>query len=391
MAQVGSDSNVTKVMDNYHIAQSLTGMANPQYMPMYSSTAREALYPRPSMSQTYPQLDTKPTWAMPYSEQSSSIQTYGLDQAPAYLPGTAPMSNAEIFPASHRWNYPAARPPQQTPNAFYDSCYDPQGLPCLPPTDWSNFSVAEPPSPMSMSSLRATLPERPHPRATSGAVPQRQLPFPQPSSAPTSRNVLDNIHDQRLRSGQTGVTSHIGSSVVYAKPPPQPPWHPSNATQAVEATSTDDGTSANDPAPVEAALNFLAATALDGSTGTTTNASQLELNFTTSSLFEAMPAPARNAPYSNFRENRTDSQSSIKRHDSQTSLYSFRPSKSSNRSSTSSDDTDERTLVNGRRYIPLTPLQPQPSTAAESLQREPFDNRNVPAHRSSMSKLSTSF
>lgn len=390
MVQVGSDSNVSKVMDNFHIAQSLTGMANPQYMPMYPSTGRETLYPRPLTSQTHLQLDTKPAWAGSYSDDSSPIETYGLEQAPTYLQGSATMSNVEMFPPSHRWTYPAARPAHQTPNAYYDSCYTPNGLPCLPQTDWSSFSVAEPPSPMSMSSLRATLPERPHPRVASAAVPQRQLPFPQPSAAPTSRNVLDNIADQRLRAGQAGGTSHTGNGAVYTRPPV--PWQSSNPTPAVEATPVDAGISAHDVAPVGTALNFLAATALDGNNGATTSASHLELNFTTSSLLEAMTAPTLNAPsYSNFRETRTHSQASVKRQDSQAGSYSFRPNSYSKRSSTSSDDSDERTLVSGRRYTPLTPLQPQPSAVAESLQRESFDNRSAPVHRSSMSKLSTSF
>ncbi|KAH7390911.1 hypothetical protein DE146DRAFT_147414 [Phaeosphaeria sp. MPI-PUGE-AT-0046c] len=392
--RVGSDSNVTKVMDNYHIAQSLTGMANPDYMPMFSPTARDSLYPRPLLSQTYPPLDTKPTWAMPYSEESSPIETYGLDQASTYLPEPASMSAVEMFPPSYRWTYPAARPPQQTPNAFYGNCFTPHGLPCLPPTDLSSFPIAEPPSPMSMSSLRATLPEKPHPRqlrVSSGVVPQRQLPFPQPSSAQTSRNVLDSLQDQRLRAGQTGVASHIGSTAVYAKP--SLPWHPSNATHAVavESTPIDAETSAQDSAPVQGVLNFLAATAIDGSTAATTNAPQLELNFTTPTLLEAITAPTKTSPYSNFRENRAYSQSTVKRRGSQAGSYSFRPSDSSKRSSTSSDDTEERTLTSGRRYTPLTPLQPQPSTTPESLQREPFDKRSTPLHRGSMSKLNTSF
>lgn len=392
MAQVGSDSNVTKVMDNYHIAQTMTGMASPHYMPMYSSPARNAPYSRPSMNQSYPQLDTKPTWTMPYAEESSPIEAYGLDQTPAYVSGAASMPSVDMFPPSYRWTYPATRPPQQTPNAFYDNCYAPNGLPCLPQTDLSSFSGAEPPSPMNMSSLRATLPERPHPRQlriSSGVVPQRQLPFPQPSSAPSSRNVLDNLQDQRLRSSQAGITSPMSSHTVYAKP--SLPWHSSTATHAIEATSIDSETSAQDSAPVEGSLDFLSAAANDGNIAATSTAPQPELNFTTSSLLDAMTAPTLTSPYSNFRENRAYSQSSARRHDSQAASYSFRPSSSSKRSSSSSDDTEERNLVSGRRYTPLTPLQAQPSTASEGLQCESFDNRSTPVHRGSMSKLNTSF
>jgi hypothetical protein len=388
------------------MAQSLTNLANSDgVVPMYSTVAIEPTYSRPVTSPTYPPLDSKPvypsTWTVPYSEDTSPTENYGTEQSTSYLSSAAPITNMNInmnmYGRPHRWTYPPSRQSRQTPNFYNDqnTSYTPHGLPyTYPPTTRTNARTSEPHSPMNMSSLRLTLPERPHPRksrVTEGAVPRRQLPIPQPSPAQNSRNTLDSLQDQRLRYSQAGNTSSAGTIARDVKP--QPIWGSGCDDQINQCTAMPTNASTRMPAPTEDALRFLATAAADCNAGATSSAPQIELNFTSSSLLEAMTASAPTPQYSNFRENRTLSQSSASNafQDLQTCSYGFNSDNASKRGSTGGEDSEDCKLVDGRQYTPLTHLQPQTSRVPESLQRDIFSNRSIPLHRASLGNLNTSF
>jgi hypothetical protein len=390
-------------MDNIQIARSLTSLANSDGMvPMYSTVANEPTYPRPVTSPTYSQLDSKPvypsTWTVPYSEDTSPTESYGTGQSTPYLSGPAPITNTNMnmnmYGRPHRWTYPPSRQSRQTPSFYNDqnASYSHHGLSyTYPPPVRTNAKTSEPHSPMNMSSLRLSLPDRPHPRksrVTEGAVPRRQLPIPQPSPAQNSRNTLDSLQDQRLRYAQAGNASSAGAIARDVKP--QPIW---SDNQINQCTTLSTNASTQMPAPTEDALRFLATAAADCTAGATNSTSQIELNFTSSSLLEAMTASAPTTQYSNFRENRTLSQSSASNafHDLQTCSYGFNSDNASKRGSTGGEDSEDCKLVNGRQYTPLTHLQPQTSRVSESLQRDMFSNRSIPLHRASLGDLNTSF
>jgi hypothetical protein len=384
-------------MDHLHIAQSLTGMAHSNgVMPIYPATPNSPTYSRLT-SLTYPQLDTKPTYPStltvpPYSEDMSPVENYGLDQSAAYLSDSVAMSHPNMYATSCRWTYPPSRPYQQATSMYYDQqpSYATHGMPYTSSSNTRNTTMNEPTSPMNMSSLHLTLPERPHPRRYPVAAPRRQLPAPQPSPTQTSRNALDNLQDQRLRSGQANSTSSMSTGTTFIKPPS---WSSSSGNQVSASTATPIDTSTLLPTTTDGALNFLATAAIGDDTNTMGTARQFELNFTSSPPIDGITASVPTAPYSNFRASRSYRQPStqVSRHDSQTSLYSLAPNKPTKRDSLHEDDSEDCKLVNGSRYTPLTHLQPQNPSTPESLQRESFENRNVPLHRSSMGNLNATF
>jgi hypothetical protein len=376
-------------MDTLHIAHSLTGMANSNgLMPIYPATPNSPTYTRAMTTSTYPS-----TWSVPYSEHTSPVENYGLDQPAGYLSDAAPMTNASMYGTSYnRSTYPPSRPRHQATSMYYDQqpSYPTHGLPYTHPSDTRSNPINEPLSPLNMSSLQMTLPERPHPRQsrmTEGVAPRRQLPIPQPSPAQASRNALDNLQDQRLRSSQANSTSSVGTGTTFIKPPS---WSSGgdNHISASSTTPVDGSTHASTTAG--GALNFLATAAIEDNT---TTMPHFEYDFNSSSLMDGITASAPIAPYSNFRESRPYRQSStqVTRHDSQTSLYSLAPNKTSKRDTLDGEDSEDFKLVNGRRYTPLTHLQPQTPSAPKSLQRESYDHRNIPLHRSSMDTLNATF
>ena len=370
-------------------------------MPIYPAATNNQMYARPMTSQTYPPLDTKSmyssSWTVPYSEDTSPVETYGLENSAAYLPNPTPMTSNSMYGTSYRWTHPTSKRLQHGANTYYDqdSSYTPHGLPYVQTSNIRTSAASEALSPLNMSSLSLTLPERPHPRQyamTDSAAPQRQLPMPQPSPAQTSRNVVDQLQDQRLRSGQVNASS-AGSGATFAKP--LLPWSADSDSQAnaTAAAATSSGISTQLTTATDGALNYLAAvSSMVGDTSAAGTPSQIQLNYSSSSLLEAMNAPAPATTYSTFREHRPQGTPSVRlpRHSSQTSLYTFNADSTSKPSSLGEDSSC--TLVNGQCYTPL-PHQPQQqvSSGAESLQRESFDNRNVPLHRSSMGDLNSSF
>jgi hypothetical protein len=389
---------------NDYMAHSLTGLANSNngMMPTYPAATNNQMYARPMTNHTYPQLDTKSLyssgWSVPYSEDTSPIDTYGLEQTAAYLPNSTPMTtNGGMYGPSCRWTHPSSKPLHQGSNAYYnqDGSYSNHGLPYMQSDNLRNPVTSEALSPLNMSSLSLTLPARPHPRQynmTDGTAVQRQLPMPLPSPAQASRNVVDQLQNQRLRSGQAATASSAGASAgaMFAKS--TLPWGTDvDGTAAANAT-TSSGAPSQMPTTSEGTLNYLTATSLPGDASSAATASQLQLNFSSSSLLDGLSAPAPATTYSTFREHRPQGAASthLNRHSSQTSLYAYNSDNGQKRNSLG--DSNNCTLVNGQRYTPLPhQQQQQASSSVESLQRESFENRTVPLHRSSMGNLNSSF
>jgi hypothetical protein len=378
------------------MTHSLTGMANANgMMPIYPAAAHNPMYSRPMTAQPhqFPQLETKPmchsAWTLPYSEDTSPVDSYTLEQPGAYLP------NPAMYGSSNRWTHPTTKSLHHGhgQGAYYDpdSSYSAHSLPYLHSNNIRSTTASEALSPLNMSSLQLTLPERPHPRQYhDSAAPQRQLPIPQPSPAQTSRNVVDQMQDQRLRSGQAMGPSSVNSGATFAKP--LLPWSldSDNAMNMSQGTSAEGSTLL--PTTTDGNMNYLAATSSTDDTNVTSTAA-IQLNFSTSSLLDAMNPSAPASTYSNFRESRrTDSSSALMaRQSSQSNLYSFNPDNTGKRHSLGGEGSSEGTLVSGHRYTPLAHSQSQASPHLESLQRESFENRNNPLHRVSMSNLNSSF
>ncbi|CAO2658011.1 Nn.00g072710.m01.CDS01 [Neocucurbitaria sp. VM-36] len=393
--RVGSD-NVHKVMDNLNIAHSLTSLATGNRMvPLYS--ANTSLYSRPISAHQYPPLDTKPvyppTWTVPYSEDTSPIDTYNLDQPGTYLTNTTPLNNTNMYAQPCRWTHPVTKPLHQETGAYVDqgSPYPTNGLPYIQTNLRS--TATEPLSPLNMSSLQLSLPERPRARplhASEGTAPQRQLPIPQPNPAQTSRNVVDQLQDQRLRSAQANNASAMSTGASFAKP--LLPWSPAdgdnqiNASEATPPTGTLSITS-------ETAIGYLPTTSIADEVITASAPPQINFNFSTSNLLEAMNAPAPTSTYSNFRDFRTPQPkaSQMERHNSQNNVYSFNSDHTLKRHSLGGETSNDYMLVGGHRYTPLGRSQPLISTFADSLHEESLDDRNIPLHRASMSNLHGSF
>jgi hypothetical protein len=359
-------------------------------MPICSISASEPTYARPGTSQSYPPLNTKSmypsTWTtVPYPEEASPAEPYGLEQPTSYMSNDNPVTNSSLYEPSCRWTYPTSRPFQQATNVYYDQdpYFNIHGMPYTP--NKSRVTVtSEPHSPMNMSSLNLSLPSRPHPRqycATDGVA--RQLPFPQQNPAQTSRNAVDNLQDQRLRSSQ-------GSSTSFMRP--LQPWNSNSESLSNVTTTAPVDNSTIVVTTEESALSFLATTAIESDTCVNGTVTSPELNFS-SSLLETITAPAPNSKYSNFRESRAQGRQPghITRHDSQTKLYSYNAENTSKCDSLCEENSNDRKLVNGRQYVPLAHQQAQGSSIPKSLQRESFEDRNSTLQCASMGSLNTSF
>jgi hypothetical protein len=171
------------------------------------------------------------------------------------------------------------------------------------------------------------------------------------------------------------------------------PWNPNTESLVSSTTATSITNSVLAPPAIDGALEMLAATAIEGDAGTTGTSTSPELNFSTSTLLEAMTASAPSNKYSNFRENRSQGITSgqLTREDSHTNLYSYNTFNSMNRNVLGDEGSDDCKLVNGRQYVPLAHQPMQGSSMPESLQRDSFQKRNGPMQRASMRSLNTSF
>jgi hypothetical protein len=381
-------------MDDRNMAYSLSGMASAHnMMSIYSTGDNSAVYPRPMSAQQYQQHDTKPMyssgWTIPYSEDTSPVDAYNLEQSPTYIPQSTAVANTNMYPPSYRWAQPTAKSLQQG-GTYFD-----QDLHCTHTNSRPATSSDISPLNTGLSSLHLSLPQRPHPRhpfSLDSGVPQRQLPMPQPSPAQTNRNIVDQMQNARLRSAQAISTSTMDSRASFAKP--LLPWTADsenhiNASGAGPAVAFSQAISPAMSDNAESRMSYLLNTTstVDDAT-TTTTTSQLELSFNTAGLLDTMNAPA-SAPatnYSYIRENRQ-----MARPSSQTNLYSYSPISSSKRNSLSGESTSDCALVSGHRYTPLSHSQSQSSPGNHSLHRESCQIRNVQLHRTSMENLNSTY
>ncbi|KAF2623007.1 hypothetical protein BU25DRAFT_479570 [Macroventuria anomochaeta] len=417
--RVGSD-HVHKVMDNFNMVQSLADMASAHdMMPLYSAggngpynrSMQSHPYPQLDTKYAYPRLDTKPAytseWTGPYGEDTSPIDTYSFDQSPTYLPGPTTPAGSNMCGPSYRWTHTPTRSRQPTTSYYsdYGHSYISNSLPYLQ-TDMSPSAATEPISPLNMSSLQLTLPERPRQRQLQPTevplTPRRRLPAPQPNPNHGLHHALDQQQGQRLRSSQTiatpsfsNVTQSYTNTESFAKP--LMPWSASNENLMNAVNESTTGAMAPPvtvPAPTNATDTspafFPTGTSADVISSTTDTAPSNELNFGTLPLLDPSTMTAPTPPaYSNFRESRDLSASTttpISRNNSSSSLYTF---DGASRRPSFAGDGPSGNLVSGHRYTPLS--QPTDTPNMENLTRESFETRNIPLHRALTSDLNSSF
>ncbi|KAH8728433.1 hypothetical protein GQ44DRAFT_47266 [Phaeosphaeriaceae sp. PMI808] len=399
--RVGSD-NVHKVMSSYHQAHTSTetGSSNGS-IPISPAMTNNAIHSRSLTSQTYPHNDNRsmyPTaWSVPYAEDTSPVETFGLDQA--YLPNpnltanTSTLATTSMYSPHDRWNTHNSKLFNRGTNTCYDqsASYSANCPPYMQNSSVRATATNEVASPLSLVSLRMALPERQCPRQyplTDSLAPQRQLPMPQSSQTQTSRNAVDQLQDERLRSRPSINTSHgVASTAVMKK---RLSW----STDGDEAMPTPKsvGITTQLLATTDASLPYAGPVMSIGDVMETTGNEEHPLSFSSSSLVDSMTASVPASTYSNFRETRIQGSPSTQmaRHDSQTNLYSFNPDSVSKRKSYNSESSNDCKLVGGHQYQPLIQTQPQCLSSVEILQRESFENRNVPL-RVSMRPLNSSF
>lgn len=383
---------------------------------MYNA-GTSSVYQRPLSATPYHQIDAKAgvypqTWTVPCPEETSPVETYPLGQSTTYVSNPNTLGN--VYNQSYRWNQSNQRSALQSGATEYleqdaSTPYATHGMPFIQTSNIRTTTGAEALSPLNMTSIQSalpiSLPAEAHPRqlqTIDGTVPQRHLPMPQPSPAQSTRNTVDLLQDQRLRSTQA-----VNLTGAYSQKPALT-WSgeaigsDTQSTTSSEASSADviTPTSTSGPVTGKVADSILDYTSTTSSiiskdlTASTSTPSQL--NFSTSTLLESMPAPTTSVTYSNFRNyalptsTSSDSLSILARQPSQSSLYSFSPDSAAKRNSLG--PSNEAALVSGQRYTPLgQPAAPQQSARMDTLRRESFESRNVPIQPTSMGHLNRSF
>ncbi|UPX13118.1 uncharacterized protein EKO05_0003644 [Ascochyta rabiei] len=394
------------------MAQSLASMASAQDMvplypangnPSYHRTMQSQQYPQLEYKSRYPQLiETKPTynseWSVAYGEDTSPVESYSLDQSLTYplAPTAAAASNLDGSP--YRWTHPTSRSMQSQANYYSD-----YGHSCIigglsyPQSNFQPPAPAEPTSPLNMSSLQLTLPERPRQRQSQPTeiplAPRRRLPAPQPRPSHGLHHALDQQQDQRLRSSQTVATPSFNNVTPSLMSPPSfnrslLPWTTANENlmNVVNETTTTATAPTTALAPADTAdtsSSFVCTPSADITATSTGSAPPTELNFSTSLLLDPSTMSAPTPPaYSNFRESRDPSKPSTTQlpcNNSTTNLYTYdggtrRPSFPDNESSSN--------LVSGHPYTPLNQTTNVP--AMENMMSKSFERRNL------LSKLASS-
>ncbi|KAF2735728.1 hypothetical protein EJ04DRAFT_551756 [Polyplosphaeria fusca] len=387
-------------------------------MPIYNAAASKG-YSRTFSTGHYPQIDNRSTfasqtWAVPYTEDTSPVEVYGLDQSAAYIPSQNTMTN--VYGDSYRWGVTHQRALHGAGSVYVPPDYTPSSFPYLS-TPNMRSTVISPNESMcglnNMSLLHSNLPttspteRRLHPRYQISAqtpVAQRQLPIPQPSPAQISKNTVDKMQDDLLRSAQAIGGSSFLTSGAYAK---------SSVTWDVETTGSDASSNGSPDTDSIEALNpmttniptttdrgdpsmaLLAASGAGTGQTTTSTSSQPQYNFgANSSTLDVLPAPTVSMTYSHFRNYNLPTSSSADtltipaRHDSQMSSYSYTPDNDGKRLSVDGS-SGEATLVSGQRYSPLS--QTQTTTCMDNNRPESYGTRNISLHRASSSALNRSF
>lgn len=377
-------------------------------MPLYSAsgngpyhrTTRSQPYPQLDTKFAYPQLDAKPAygsdWTAPYGDDTSPIEDYSFGQSSTYLPAPTTPAGSNMCGPSYRWTHPSARTNQPLTSCYsdYGHSYCSNGLPYLN-TDIRPVAAAEPVSPLNMSSLQLTLPERPRQRQMQPTevpvTPRRRLPAPQPKPGYGLHHALDHQQDQRLRSSQMIATPSYSNTGSFAKP--LLPWAAANEN-LINAVSETTATTMLPPTSLTSTdamhTSFPEGSSANDNASTTDTAPSVEPNFSTLPLLDPSTLTAPTQPaYSNFRESRNFSASTtteLSRNRSSSSLYTF---DGASRRLSFPGDGSSSNLVSGHQYTPLS--QPTDTPNMDNLTREPFESQNVPLHRASTSNLNSSF
>ncbi|KAL5398464.1 hypothetical protein PMIN06_010636 [Paraphaeosphaeria minitans] len=337
---------------------------------------------------TYPSgLDTKSImpqawYSSPFnSEETSPVENYGLDQSAVYLP----TQHSVAYNGVYGWSTENAKPAMNDSLSHDSTMY--RGLPYAQ-HNIRNVASSDALS-HSMTSLQLTLPERPHTRSGLPVSQRPQLPIPQPSPAQTTRNVVDQLQDRRLRSVQAMGGSSL-SNGGFVKPP-LPFSSDTDIQGATTAETLPTQITSSAPASTTDAVSCFAnpTTSTEALPGTPAP----QFDFSTSPLYDAMPASAQPA-YSNFRDRQvykpmTTSPAkdtmSMARQLSRNNLYSVGSASSSKSASGASDSM----LVSGHRYTPLSQTQNQPHHQESS--KSATKTTAFPVHRSVTATLNRNY
>ncbi|KAF2017558.1 hypothetical protein BU24DRAFT_449210 [Aaosphaeria arxii CBS 175.79] len=374
--------------------------------PMVPTCVSMPIHSRPISQPHYPQIVTsqpfQPTWTIPYSEDTSPIEAYNQDTAGIFMPSTQMISN--VYDQGYRWHQDNHRAAQNLRCLEHDSGSSSMSdgmtqISAPPVLIAAPVDPLSPLSPLNMTSIESalplTLPKRPHPpqnqmQILDTSAPQRRLPIPQPSSTPASRNIVDQMQDQRLRASSISTNDATTKTSLYRK---LPLW-PAVGTQSdVKVTLSQNSQSLSEevlmpttvPVSVPIAEETTVAVAPDvkptiqDSSTTLSQAPTSGVSFTTAPLLEMLPVSMPSTTYSNFRNcpsttgPTSDLSTSFGRNSSDNAPYSLGASGKRHSTGTLSSETGMS------RYIPLNAIGPyHPSE---------YRKRNATKNRSSMSKV----
>lgn len=402
------------------MVQSLASIASGHdLMPPYSNTGtgpyhrtlQNLPYPQLETKFSYPQVDAKPAygseWTAVYGDETSPIDNYSFDSSSTYLTSPPTPAGSNLCGLSYRCTpqFTSARQATTSYNSDYGHSYISSSLPYLQ-TDIPPAATTEPTSPLNMSSLQLTLPDRPRQRQVQpteiSSATRRQLPAPQPKPGHGLHHALDHQQDQRLRSSQTaGTPLYSSSTSSYANAGsfarPLLPWTAANenlmnvvneaASTAMPSTLPRVSVTASNSSPPF----FPAGSSPNDTPSTTSTTSPNELNFGTLPLLDPSTMTAPTPPsYSNFRESRdipvSMTATRLPRHNSSSSLYTF---DSVSRQPSFPGTSSTSNLISGHRYTPLN--QSTDTSSVDTFSKESFESRSVPLHRASTSNLSSNF
>lgn len=371
-------------------------------IPLYDANGSPVYQRSMSSAQYPPQIDTKSgvypqTWTIPGFEDTSPVDSFNVDQSAAYM--SAPNNMPHNCTQGYRKMNANARPTWSVSYMGYDNvaAYAGNGLPFLQTSNLRAEATTEAPSPLNMTSIQSALPmafpERPHQELTT----RPRLPKPEPSPFQTSRNRVDQLQDQRLRSAH--VMTGSGTDLIDAKPVFA--WSSGDSASSLQDQSCSEVSSANAPShsvlasPIkfDNSLDFEIDPALSAP-GNDLNISseQRQLNFNSSTMLEQVSLTTPSAAYSNFRNyalpisSSSDSLSVLARQSSQSDLRNFNLGNSEKRESFT-DPSGQAAFEAGPRVSSLSQsLQPKHGNANGN-RRVP----NQPVHRQSMPTLNRGF
>ncbi|CAI6339773.1 unnamed protein product [Periconia digitata] len=368
--RVGS-GEPSRAIDQYNLAQGLQALSNaPVTMMQMYGGVREGVYQQPPHSQLEARPLYAPTWDVPFAGNTSPVETYGLESPATYLPHQQAGSTSDSYANSYRWSE-RSRPAPVNAYAEHDSipAFSTTGLSLpYPAANLRNVAASsEALSPLNMGSLQLSLPDRtlPERQSTESNATQRQLPIPQPSPAQKTRNIVDQLQDQRLRSIQ-GPPDSNASGNGFTQPPLM--YHNDGDIPSTSSTESSIG-AASVPCSGGSGMSFVSSGPIDDITATTMG-TQHQLNFSTSNLLDGMPTATAPTAYSNFRNynlSLSNDSKPVVRKSSPTNVYSYSVNESSRHRR--GGDSNDGTLVSGHRYTPLTPSQPRHRASLEDTMR----------------------